>query len=188
MPYSTNQFRKGLKIEVDGDPYNIVDFQHVKPGKGNAFVRTRLKNLITGNVLERTFRSGEKVDQPDLEQKTMQFLYSEGEDFHFMDTTTYEQTSILAENLGDAVNYLKENTDCDLLFYQGTAIDIALPTFIEVTITKTDPGLKGDTVSGATKPAEIETGATIQVPLFIEEGERVRIDTRTGDYVERVKG
>jgi elongation factor P len=185
--YSTNQFRKGLKIEIDGEPYNITDFQHVKPGKGNAFVRTKLKNLLTGNNLEKTFKSGEKVGIPNLENKKMQFLYTEGEDKVFMDMETYEQTHVPAENLGDSTRFLKENTACDLLFYNGVAIDIELPTFIEFKITKTDPGVRGDTVSGATKPADIETGATVQVPLFVEENDVIRIDTRTGEYVERVK-
>ncbi|MBK05768.1 MAG: elongation factor P [Deltaproteobacteria bacterium] len=185
--YSTNQFRRGLKIEVDGDPYNIVYFQHVKPGKGNAFVRTKLKNLVTGNVLEKTFKSGEKVGKPDLEKNAMQYMYSDGEDYNFMNLTTYESIMIPAENLGDATNFLKENIDVEVLFYKGSAIDIELPTFLNFVITQTDPGVRGDTVSGSTKPATIETGAVVQVPLFVEEGEKIRIDTRTGDYVERVK-
>lgn len=185
--YSTNQFRKGLKIELDSEPFNIVDFQHVKPGKGNAFVRTRLKSMISGNVLEKTFKSGEKVGKPDLENKKVQYLYREGDEFHFMDLETYEQFMVPEENLGDAAKYLKENIDAELLFYKGNAIDIEIPTFIVLQITKTDPGVRGDTVSGTTKPAELETGASVQVPLFIEEGENVKIDTRTGTYVERVK-
>ncbi len=185
--YSTNQFRKGLKIEIDGEPYNITDFQHVKPGKGNAFTRTKMKNLLTGNNLEKTFKSGEKVGKPNLENKKMQFLYTEGEDKVFMDMDSYEQTPVPAENLGDSTRFLKENTQCDLLFFNGVAIDIELPTFIDFKITKTDPGVRGDTVSGSTKPAELETGASVQVPLFVEENDVIRIDTRTGEYVERVK-
>ncbi len=187
MAYSTNQFRRGLKIELDGEPYNIVYFQHVKPGKGNAFVRTKLKNLITGNILEKTFKSGEKVEQPDLENKTVQFLYKENSDYIFMDMETYENFSVPEENLGMATNFLKENTDCELLFYKGVAIDIELPIFINFRVIKTDPGVKGDTVSGSTKPATIETGAVVQVPLFVEENTLIRIDTRTGEYIERVK-
>ena len=185
--YSTNQFRKGLKIEIDGDPYNITDFQHVKPGKGNAFVRTKLKNLITGNNLEKTFKSGEKVGKPDLENKKVQFLYREGENYSFMDMESYEQFSISGENLGPAMQFLKENTECSLLFFNSAPIDIELPTFIDFTIKKCDPGVRGDTVSGATKPAELETGAVVQVPLFVDENDTIRIDTRTGEYVERVK-
>ena len=182
----TNQFRKGLKIEIDGEPFTIADFQHVKPGKGNAFVRTRLKSLTTGNVLERTFKSGEKVDKPDLEERHMQYLYREGADFHFMDNNTYEDVSLDVEKLGDAANYLKENIEVGVLFHNGSAIDVEVPTFVELKVVKTDPGIKGDTVSGATKPATLESGATIQVPLFVEENDVLRIDTRTCDYVERV--
>ena len=184
---STNQFRKGLKIEINGEPYNIVDFQHVKPGKGNAFIRTRLKSMISGNVLEKTFKSGEKVDKPDLENKKVQYLYSDGDDYHFMDMETYDQFVIPVEQLGDAVNFMTENMETEVLFYKGSAIDIELPTFVEFEVVRTDPGVRGDTVSGATKPAEIETGASIQVPLFLNEGDVIKIDTRTGSYVERVK-
>lgn len=184
---STSQFRKGLKIQLDNVPFNIVDFQHVKPGKGNAFIRTKLRNLLNGNVLERTFKSGEKVEKPDLENKSMQYLYQEGEDFVFMDLETYEQIHISGESLGDTANFMQENIDAEVLFFQGTPIDIEIPNFIEVEITQTDPGVKGDTVSGSTKPATIETGAIIQVPLFVNEGEKIRVDTRSGTYVERVK-
>jgi elongation factor P len=184
--YTTSQFRKGLKIEIDGEPFNIVDAQHVKPGKGNAFVRTRLKSLITGNVLDRTFKSGEKVGKPDLENKKVQYLYREDDMFIFMDLETFEQFGVQAEHLGNAPLFMKENMETELLMYKGTAIDIELPTFVEVVVTKTDPGVRGDTVSGSTKPAEIETGATIQVPLFLNEGERIKVDTRTSTYVERI--
>ncbi len=185
---ATSQFRKGLKIEINGEPYNIVDFQHVKPGKGNAFVRTRMKSMITGNILERTFKSGEKVERPDLENKQVQYLYRDGDDFNFMDLETYDQFAVPTEQLGDAINYMTENMETEMLFYKGNAIDIELPTFVEFEVIKADPGVRGDTVSGATKPATIETGATIQVPLFLNEGDHIRIDTRTGTYVERVKG
>lgn len=184
---STNQFRKGLKIEINGEPYNIVDFQHVKPGKGNAFIRTRLKSMISGNVLEKTFKSGEKVDKPDLENKKVQYLYRDGDDFNFMDMETYDQFVIPIDQLGDAPNYMTENMETEVLFYKGDAIDIELPTFVEFEVVRTDPGVRGDTVSGSTKPAEIETGASIQVPLFVNEGDVLKIDTRTGSYVERVK-
>lgn len=186
--YSTNEFRKGLKIEINGEPFNIVDFQHVKPGKGNAFVRTRLKSLLSGNVLERTFKSGEKVDRPDLESKKVQYLYNDGESYIFMDMETYEQLAAPQEQLGGAHMFMLENMEANILIFKGKVIDIELPTFVDFVITRTDPGVRGDTVTGATKPAEIQTGATVQVPLFVNEGERIRIDTRTGSYVERVKG
>lgn len=186
--YSTNEFRKGLKIEINGEPFNIVDFQHVKPGKGNAFVRTRLKSLLSGNVLEKTFKSGEKVDSPDLESKKVQYLYNDGESYIFMDMESYEQLSAPKDQLNEAYKFMLENMEAEILIYKGKIIDIELPTFLEFVITRTDPGVRGDTVSGATKPAEIQTGAVIQVPLFVNEGERIRVDTRTGSYVERVKG
>lgn len=184
---STSDFRKGLKIEINDEPFNIVEFQHVKPGKGNAFVRTRMKSLITGNVLEKTFKSGEKVAKPDLENKKVQYLYNDGENYIFMDMETYDQLEISGKQLGNATLFMQEQMETEVLFYKGEPIDIELPTFIEVDVVRTDPGVRGDTVSGATKPAEIETGATIQVPLFLNESDRIRVDTRTGTYVERVK-
>jgi elongation factor P len=185
--YSTTDFRRGLKIELEGEPYIIVEFQHVKPGKGGAFVRTRLKNLVTGNVIDRTFKAGDKVEKPDLEEKQMQYLYHEGDDYFFMDAQSYEQQSIRKEFLQGADAFMQENVTVTVLFYRGQPITVELPNFVELTVVKTDPGVKGDTVSGGSKPAQLETGATIQVPLFIEEGDRLRIDTRTGEYVERVK-
>lgn len=185
--YSTSEFRRGLKIELDGEPFIIVEFQHVKPGKGGAFVRTKLKSLVTGNVIDRTFRSGDKVGKPDLEEKQMQFLYSEGDKFHFMDSTSYEQQFIERDQLQGADAFLKENTEVVVLFHNGKPIGIDLPNFVELTVTNTDPGIKGDTASGGTKPAELETGTTIQVPLFIQSGDCLKIDTRTGQYVERIK-
>jgi elongation factor P len=182
---STTDFRKGLKIELDGVPYVIVDFQHVKPGKGGAFVRTKLRNLIGGGVVERTFRAGEKVDKPDLEEKNMQYLYAEGPQFYFMDTETYEQTFLTQEQLGESKNFLQENITINVLFYQGKPIGVDLPTFVVLTVVKTDPGLRGDTASGGSKPATMETGAVIQVPLFINEGDKLKIDTRTSAYIER---
>ena len=184
---STNQFRKGLKIELDDEPFIIADFQHVKPGKGGAFVRTKLKSLVTGNVLDRTFRSGDKVKSPNFEEKEMKYLYGDEEGFHFMDTNTYDQICIAGDDLGDSKGFLSEQLSVTVQIYNGRAIGVELPIFVELKITKSDPGIKGDTASGATKPAELETGAVIQVPLFVEEGQVVRIDTRTGDYIERVR-
>jgi elongation factor P len=185
--YSTAEFKKGLKIEIDGQPYVIVDFLHVKPGKGGAFVRTKIKNLMTGKVLDQTFRSGEKVKRPDLSERDMQFLYREGDDFYLMDNETYEQIALSAEQLGDAVLFLTENLNVKVLFFNQQPVTAELPTFVELTVAQSEPGLKGDTASGASKPATLESGAVIQVPLFINEGDRVRVDTRTGTYMERAK-
>ena len=186
MQVSTAEFRKSLKIEVDGTPYTIVDFQHVKPGKGGAFVRTKLKNLRNGKVVERTFRSGERLDEADVQDRRMSYLYQDGDGLVFMDSESFDQMSIPLERVGEAKLYLKENLEVDVLLYKGNAINIELPSFIEAVITKTEPGIKGDTASGSTKPATIETGAVVQVPLFVKEGEKIRVDTRTGEYVERV--
>lgn len=184
--YSTADFRKGLKVELEGTPYNIIEFQHVKPGKGGAFVRTKLKNLVTGRVIDKTFRAGEKVEKPDLEGKTMEYLYSEGNQYFFMDTETYEQTFLTEEQLGESKNFLQENVAITALFHQGKLIGVEVPMFVELTVFKTDPGVRGDTVSGGSKPATLETGAVVQVPLFINEGDRIKIDTRTGEYIERI--
>lgn len=188
MAVSTSDFRNGLKIELDGEPYTIIYFQHVKPGKGGAFVRTKVKNLKNGKVLDRRFRAGEKVDEADIEERQMQYLYPEGENLIFMDTASYEQLPFTAAQLGDSRKFLKENLDVDVLFWRGNPINIELPNFIEAVITDCEPGEKGDTASNVTKPATIETGAVVQVPLFIKPGERIRVDTRSGDYVERVSG
>jgi elongation factor P len=185
--YSTSDFRKGLKIEFKGDPYIIVDFLHVKPGKGGAFVRTKIKNLITGRVLEETFRSGEKLGVPDLEEKHVQYLYLDAEGFCFMDNETYEQIFLTADQVGDAKSYMKENLDVYLLMYKGRPIGLDLPTTVNLKVTQSDPGIKGDTATGATKPAKLETGYSVQVPLFINEGDVLKIDTRTGAYIERVR-
>lgn len=185
--YSTADFKKGLKIEIDGTPYIIVDFLHVKPGKGGAFVRTKLKNLVTGKVLDQTFRSGEKVKRPDLVEREMQFLYREGDNFHLMDNQTYEQLALTAEQLGDAVLFLVENMNVNVLFFNQRPVAVDLPTFVELEVSQTEPGVKGDTASGGSKPATLESGAIIQVPLFINEGDRVKVDTRTGTYIERAK-
>ncbi len=182
----TSEFRKGLKIEVDGEPFEIIDFQHVKPGKGSAFVRTTIKSLLTGRVLQPTLKSGEKVGKPDIEEREMQFLYKQGEEFYFMDTRSFEQTFVGEGELGDAKNYLKENINAHILFYNGKAIGVSVPNSVDLKVVKCDPGVRGDTVSGAQKPAELETGYTVNVPLFINEGDVLKIDTRDGKYLTRV--
>ncbi len=184
--YTTADFRNGLKIEFEGIPYSISYFQHVKPGKGSAFVRTKLKNMKTGSVIEHTFRSGDKVDKPDLENKSMTFMYLEGGHFHFMESKTYEQLYLDEDHVGDAGQWLIENLPVDILFYKGEPIGMDLPFFIDYLITESDPGVRGDTVSGASKPAKLESGATVMVPLFMNPGDRIKVDTRTGTYIERV--
>ncbi len=186
MAIDTSQFRNGLKIEMNGEPCVMTYFQHVKPGKGGAFVRTKLKNLRTGRALEKTFRSGEKVDEAEVEENSMQFLYQDGEQYIFMDSQSFDQVPLSAEQLGDATKFLKENLEVDVVFWKGNPINVELPSFIEASVTQCDPGVKGDTASGATKPATLETGAVVTVPLFIKEGEVIRVDTRSGEYVERV--
>ncbi|MDA8122429.1 MAG: elongation factor P [Deltaproteobacteria bacterium] len=183
--YSTGDFRNGLKIEFEGEPYLIVYFQHVKPGKGGAFVRTKMKNLKTGSVLEHTFRSGDKVDKPDLEEREMQFMYKTGNQYHFMDTGSYEQIYLDEDHVGDYGNYLIENLSVKILFYRGEPIGIDLPIFIVLRIVESEPGVRGDTVSGGSKPARLESGAVVQVPLFLDVGDRIKVDTRTGTYIER---
>ncbi len=185
MQVSTAEFRKGLRIVFDGEPYTIVDFQHVKPGKGGAFVRTRLKHLREGRVIDNTFRSGEKVELVDFEEKRMQFLYRDDR-YHFMDMETYEQVSLSPDEVGDAARYLKENTEVEVLYIDGAPATIELPNFVELAITRTEPGVRGDTAQGGSKPATLETGAVIQVPLFLNEGDIVKVDTRTGEYLGRV--
>lgn len=185
--FTTSDFRKGLKIEIGGEPFTIVDFQHVKPGKGGAFVRTRLKSLTSGNVLDMTFRSGDKVDKPDLEEREMQFLYETNGEYHFMDTNNYEQLFLTGEHLGDSKDFLKENLVIKALFHNKRPLGIETPMFVELKVTQTEPGVRGDTATGATKPATLESGAVIQVPLFVNEGDILRIDTRTREYITRVK-
>jgi len=187
VPVSTTEFRNGLKIEIDGEPYVIVEFQHVKPGKGGAFVRTKFKSLKSGNVTDKTFRAGEKVDVPDLEEKTMQYLYGADKDRVFMDTSSYEQISLNEKQLGDSINYLKENMEIKVLYHKGMPINIDVPMFVELAIARTDPGVRGDTASGGSKPATMETGAVVKVPLYMNEGDVIKIDTRTGTFIERVK-
>ena len=184
--YDTSQIRKGLKIEMDGDVFSVVEFLHVKPGKGGAFIRTKLKSLSRGAVVEKTFRSGEKLGKPDLEEKRMQYLYSSEDQYCFMDAETYEQTFLTEDQLGDSSEFLKENITIDVLYHNNKPIAVELPTFVELAISETEPGEKGDTVSGGTKAATLETGAVIQVPLFLNAGDVVKVDTRTGEYVERV--
>lgn len=185
--YSTAEFKKGLKIEIDGTPYIIVDFQHVKPGKGGAFIRTKLKNLLNGRVVDQTFRSGEKVEKPDLMEREMQYLYREGDRYCMMDNETYEQIMLTEEQVGEVRLYLIENLNVEVLFFNQVPLAVELPNFVELQVAQTEPGVKGDTAAGGTKPATLESGATLQVPLFISEGDRVRVDTRTGNYIERVK-
>jgi elongation factor P len=182
----TSQFKNGLKLELDGHPFTIVYFQHVKPGKGGAFVRTKLKNLLNGRVVDRTFRSGEKAQLADIEEKTMQYLYHDGENIVFMDETTFDQIPISDEVIGDQIEFLMENMSVDVLFWKGKPVNMQLPNYIEAKVVRSDPGIKGDTSSGASKPATLECGATINVPLFIKEGDVLRVDTRTREYSERV--
>lgn len=186
--YSTSDIRKGLKVEIDGVPYVVVDFQFVKPGKGNAFTRTRLKNMITGAVLDRTYKTGEKFQPAQLEESNMQFLYSDGSTYHFMNTQTYEQVEIDADHVGEAASYLTENLTVSILIFKGKAIGITPPFTVELQVVETEPGVKGDTATGATKAAKTQTGASFQVPLFIKEGEKILVDTRTGEYLTRAKG
>jgi elongation factor P len=185
MVVSTAEFKKGLKIRFDGEPYSIVDFQHVKPGKGGAFVRTKLKHMRLGRVIDNTFRAGEKVELVDFDEKRMQYLYQDDR-FHFMDLETYDQISLSEDELGDASEFLKENTEVEMLFIDGSPVSVELPNFMELRIVKTDPGVRGDTATGGTKPAELETGAVVQVPLFVNQGDVVKVDTRTSEYLGRV--
>jgi elongation factor P len=185
--YETSDIRKGLKVRIDGHPYVVVDHQFVKPGKGQAFTRTRMKNMITGSVLDRTFRSGEKLEKAEMEERQMQYLYPEGTDRVFMDTQSYDQIHLSEAQLGDNAHYLLDGTMIDVLFFEGKPIDVTPPIFVELKVTATDPGFKGDTSSGGSKPATLETGLTVNVPLFINEGDVLKIDTRTASYVERVK-
>jgi elongation factor P len=184
---STTDFRKGLKVEYKGDPYEIIDFQHVKMGRGGAIVKTKMKNMKTGGVIEETIRSGEKFPTPELEEKKMQYLYTQDSLYYFMDQQSYEQIPLTSEQLGDAKLYLKENAEVKILNYKGAPLNVELPTFMELIIAKTEPGFKGDTASGGGKPATLETGAVVRVPFHINEGDTIKVDTRTGAYIERVK-
>ena len=183
--YSTTDFRKGLKIEIDGTPFEIIEFQHFKPGKGGAMVRTKLRNILNGRVLDNTFRSGEKVERPNLESRDMQFLYHEGEQLVFMDMTTYDQMHMDAEATDGKANYLKDGQECRVLLYNEKPLDIEIPASLVLEVTETEPGAKGDTVSNVTKPATLETVVVIQVPIFVNIGDRVKVDTRTNGYLGR---
>ena len=185
--YSTNEFRSGLKIMIDGEPCAIIENEFVKPGKGQAFNRVKIRNLKTGRVLDKTFKSGESVDAADVVDTQMQFLYGDGEFWHFMDPDNYEQAAADANAVGDASQWLKAQATCEVTLYNGSPISVTPPNFVELEITETDPGLRGDTAQGGTKPATLETGAVVKVPLFVEVGEVVKVDTRTGEYLSRVK-
>ena len=185
--FDSGDLKKGLKIEIDGEPYAIVQFEFTKPGKGQALYKCKLKNMVTGAQFDKTFRSGEKFKQPELEEQEMEYLYSDGGQYCFMNTSTYEQEFLTIEQVSDTVNFLKENTVCNILLFEGAPIGISLPIFVNLKVEKTEPWAKGDTASGDSKPATLETGYVIQVPPFIDEGELLKIDTRTGAYVERVK-
>jgi len=184
---STNDFRTGVVVQLDGDLYAVVQSQHVKRGRGSAYVRAKVRNLKTGAITERTFNAGERVPLVYLERKTMQYLYQQGSQYVVMDNETYEQLSLGGDLLGDAVHYLRDNTDVTVVFYEDRPIAVELPNAVELAVVETSPSLKGDTVSGSSKPATLETGLSIQVPFFVNVGDRVRVDTRTGEYLERVK-
>jgi elongation factor P len=182
---SSNDFRTGVSIELDGSVWRVVEFLHVKPGKGSAFVRTKLKNVQTGNVVERTFRAGETVPQANLEKRTMQHTYKEGEDLVFMDMETYEEARLTPAQIGDRVQYIKEEMEVNVLFWNGQVMEVDLPTSVVLEVVDTDPGVKGDTATGGSKPAIVETGAQVMVPLFISIGEKIKVDTRDGSYLGR---
>ena len=186
--YATSEFKSGLKIILDGDPYNIVENEFVKPGKGQAFNRVRVKNLKTGRVIEKTFKSGESVQAADVFEQEMQYLYNDGEFWYFMDQGTFEQLPADAAAVGDCVKWLKEEDLCQVTLWDGSPLLVEAPNFVELVISETDPGVRGDTSGGGAKPATLETGAVIKVPLFVNQGELVRVDTRSGEYVSRVKG
>ena len=185
---SAGDFRNGITIEYDNNVYQIIEFQHVKPGKGAAFVRTKLKNIKSGGVVEKTFRPTEKCPQARIDRKDMQYLYEDGDLYYFMDTETYDQVALNSETVGDALKFVKENEMCKICSHNGSVFSVEPPNFVTLEITKTDPGFKGDTATNVTKPATVETGAEIKVPLFINEGDKIVIDTRTGEYLERAKG
>lgn len=185
--YSTNEFRSGLKILLDGSPYNILENEFVKPGKGQAFNRVRVRNLKTGRVIERTFKSGETVESADISEIEMQYMYNDGNVWHFMDPKSYEQYEILTEAVGDAALWIKEQDVCTALLWNGVALSVVPPNFVVLEIVETDPGVRGDTSGGGGKPAKMATGAVVRVPLFVQTGETIKVDTRTGEYVARVK-
>lgn len=184
--YECSDFRKGLRIMVEGSPYQIIDFQHVKPGKGNQFTRTKMRNLLTSQLLERTFKSGERFEVPNVENKEMNFLYRDENGFNFMDQSSYEQLYMSETDVGEAANFLTENLQVVILFYNERPVSVDVPKAVNLKVAKTEPGVKGDRVTGATKPATLETGLVVNVPLHINEGDLLRIDTESGDYVSRV--
>ncbi|MCP4338058.1 MAG: elongation factor P [Desulfobulbaceae bacterium] len=184
---SASDLRKGLKVQIDGSPYIVTDFEFSKPGKGQALYRTKMRNMISGNQLVKTYRSNDKFEKADLEERKMQFLYSQGDEFHFMDTENYEQLFLTQEQLGNNNNFLIDNMEVEVLFYDNQAIDVTLPIFVNLEVTKADPWAKGDTSGNDTKPVTVQTGYELQVPPFVEEGDKIQIDTRTGEYVTRVK-
>lgn len=185
MYFATNEFRKGLKVQIDGIPYEIVDFQHVSPGKGRAFTRTKLKNMLNQNVIERTITSGDKLEGAGTEEKEMQYLYKDSEGYHFMNTANYEQIVLQDENLGTGKDFLQENLQIKIMYFNDRPIGVALPTFVVLKIVETDPAFRGDTVTGGSKPAKLETGATVQVPFHLKEGDMIKVDTRDYSYVEK---
>ncbi|PID74330.1 MAG: elongation factor P [Desulfobacterales bacterium] len=185
--FSSSDLRKGLKVLIDGSPYIVTEFEFSKPGKGQALYRCKMRNMISGNQLVQTYRSNDKFEKPDLEERKMQYLYSQNDEFHFMDSENYEQIFLTAEQLADNKNYLVDNMDVEMLFFEGQAIDITLPIFVNLEVVRADPWAKGDTSGNDTKPVTVETGYELQVPPFIEEGDKIQIDTRTGQYVTRVK-
>ena len=182
---SAGDFRNGITIELEGNIYQIIEFQHVKPGKGAAFVRTKLKNIVSGGVVEKTFRPTEKCPTAHIDRKDMQYLYSDGDLYNFMDVNTYEQVALNQETIGDALKFVKENEMCKICSHNGSVFSVEPPLFVELEITETEPGFKGDTATGASKPATVETGATVAVPLFVNQGDKIKIDTRTGEYLSR---
>lgn len=183
---TTADFRNGMVIVLDGTLYTIIEFQHVKPGKGGAFVRTKLKGVVTGKVIDKTFRAGERTEEARVERRTMQYLYASGDMYYVMDPTTYEQIPISQSTMGNAKKYLKEGLEISVLMYEDSPIAVELPFFVQLTVAATDPGVRGDTATGGTKPATLETGAVIQVPLFIDVGDTLKVDTRKNEYIERV--
>lgn len=185
--YNASDLRRGLKIQIDGEPYNIVDFQFSKPGKGQSLYRCKLKNMVNGTMFDRTYRSGDTFEPANLEERKMQYLYNQEDEFYFMDVNNYEQSMLTGEQVGDAKNYLIDNLEVDILFFGSTPIGITLPNFVDLTVTRADPWVKGDSAAGDSKPVTLETGYTLRVPPFIEEGIKITIDTRTGEYVTRVK-
>ncbi len=183
---SAGDFKNGITIEYESGIFQIIEFQHVKPGKGAAFVRTKLKNIVSGGVIEKSFRPTEKFPQAIIDRKNMQYLYNDGDLYYFMDNETYEQIGLNQDQIGDALKFVKENEECKICSHNGNVFSVEAPLFVELEITETEPGVKGDTATGATKPATVETGAQVMVPLFVNQGDKIKIDTRTGEYLSRV--